>query len=191
MVDLEQQNGVKEIFSTIWWLVFLRGLVLLLMGLLLIFRPVPTITVLFYLLGFYWFFDGVFILIKSIRARKSHKAWGWGVFVGLISTLAGIIVFTHPYIGLIISAIIVIYFVAFLALVSGIWSFITGVKLHKTISNEWSMILGGTLSAAFGILLMVNPIFSAITLVWLMGVFALIGGIAFIVLSFRIKAAAK
>jgi uncharacterized membrane protein HdeD (DUF308 family) len=191
MVHLEQQGSVKKLFSTIWWLVLLRGLVILLMGLLLIFRPVPTITVLFYLLGFYWFFDGIFILIKSIRARKSHIAWGWGVFAGLISTLAGIIVFTYPYIGLIISAIIVIYFVAFLALVSGIWSFITGVKLHKTISNEWSMILGGTLSVAFGILLMVNPIVSAITLVWLMGVFALIGGMAFIVLSFRIKSAAK
>jgi uncharacterized membrane protein HdeD (DUF308 family) len=191
MVHLEQQGSVKKLFSTIWWLVLLRGLVILLMGLLLIFRPVPTITVLFYLLGFYWFFDGVFTLIKSIRARKSHKDWGRGVFVGIISMLAGVIVFINPYIGLFISAILLIYFVAFLALVSGIWSFITGVKLRKSISNEWSMILGGTLSVLFGILLMVNPIVSAITLVWLMGIFALIGGIGFIVLSFRLKAAAK
>jgi uncharacterized membrane protein HdeD (DUF308 family) len=191
MADLEGKGALKEVFSTIWWLVLLRGIVVLLMGLLLIFRPVPTIIVLFYLLGFYWFFDGIFTLFESIRGRKSHKDWGWGVFVGIISAVAGILVFTQPYLSAVLGATIVIYLVAIMVLVSGIWSILTGIRLRKVISNEWSMILGGALSALFGILLMANPLVSAMTLVWLMGLFALIGGVVLIVISFRIKSLAK
>jgi uncharacterized membrane protein HdeD (DUF308 family) len=191
MADVEQKGVLKELFSSIWWLVLLRGFVILLMGLLLIFRPVPTIIILVYLLGFYWFFDGIFTLIESIRGRKSNQEWGWGVFVGIISVLAGIVVFTRPYISAVIGATFVIYLIAILALISGIWSILTGIRLRKVVSNEWSMILGGVLTALFGILLMINPLVSAMTLVWLTGLFALIGGIALIALSFRIRSLAK
>ena len=78
-----------------------------------------------------------------------------------------------------------------MVLASGIWSIITGIRLRKEISNEWSMILGGMLSAIFGILLMINPLVSAMTLVWLMGMFALAGGIILIVVSFRIRKLSK
>jgi uncharacterized membrane protein HdeD (DUF308 family) len=191
MADVEQKGVLKDLFSTIWWLVLLRGIVILLVGILLVSRPLPTIIVLFYLLGFYWFFDGIFTLIESIRGRKSHKEWGWGVFVGIISALAGVVVFTQPYISAIIGVTLVIYLVAVMVLISGIWSIITGLRLRKQISNEWSMILGGALSALFGILLMINPIVSAMTLVWLIGLIALAGGIVLIVIAFRIRGLAK
>ncbi len=192
MASAEQKSGIKELFATIWWLVLLRGIVMLLMGILLVSRPLPTLIVLVYLLGFYWFFDGIFTLIASIRGRKSHKDWGWGgIFVGIISVLAGVVVFTQPYISAVIGVTFVIYVVAFMVLASGIWSIITGIRLRKEISNEWSMILGGMLSAIFGILLMINPLVSAMTLVWLMGMFALSGGIILIVISFRIRKLAK
>ena len=191
MADAEQKGIMKEVFSSIWWLVLLRGLVVLIMGLLLILRPVPTIIILFYLLGFYWFLDGIFTIFESIRGRKSHKDWGWGVFVGIISALAGVIVFTQPYISALFGFTLVIYLVAFMALASGIWGILTGIRLRKTISNEWSMIVGGAFAALFGILLIINPLVSAMTLVWLMGLFALIGGIVLIIVSFRIRSLAK
>ena len=191
MADAEQKGIMKEVFSSIWWLVLLRGLVVLIMGLLLILRPVPTIIILFYLLGFYWFLDGILTIFESIRGRKSHKDWGWGVFVGIISALAGVIVFTQPYISALFGFTLVIYLVAFMALASGIWGILTGIRLRKTISNEWSMIVGGAFAALFGILLIINPLVSAMTLVWLMGLFALIGGIVLIIVSFRIRSLAK
>jgi uncharacterized membrane protein HdeD (DUF308 family) len=191
MADVEQKSGLKELFSTIWWLVLLRGVVVLLMGILLVSRPLPTIIVLFYLLGFYWFFDGIFTLIESIRGRKSHKDWGWGVFIGIISALAGIVVFTQPYISAVIGVSFVIYLVAIMVLISGIWSIFTGIRLRKVVSNEWSMIIGGIISVLFAILLMSNPLVSAMTLVWLIGVFALVGGIVLIVVAFRIRSLGK
>ena len=58
MAEIEQKDGQKELFSTIWWLVLLRGILTFVMGILLVSRPLPTIVVLVYFLGFYWFFDG-------------------------------------------------------------------------------------------------------------------------------------
>ena len=191
MANAEQKSNFKELFSTIWWLVLLRGIVILLMGILLVSRPLPTLIALVYLLGFYWFFDGIFTLIASIRGRKSHKDWGWGIFAGIVNMLAGIVIFTQPYISAVIGATFVIYVVAFMVLASGIWSIITGIRLRKEISNEWSMILGGLFSAIFGILLMINPLVSAMTLVWLIGMFALVGGIVLILISFRIRKLSK
>ena len=111
--------------------------------------------------------------------------------MGIISALAGIIVFTQPYIAAAIGATFVIYLVAIMVLISGIWSIITGIRLRKQISNEWSMIMGGLLSAIFAILLMANPLMSAMMMVWLMGLIALVGGIVLIVISFRIRKLAK
>ncbi len=186
-MSAEEKTSVKQMLSSIWWLVLLRGLLILLMGIFLISRPLPTLMVLIMFLGFYWFFDGILAIIEAIRGRKSHKDWGWGVFVGIISTLAGIVIFTQPLMSTVIGATFLIYLIAFMVLASGIWSIITGFRLRKTIKNEWSMIFGGVLSVIFALLLLANPVVSAMTIVWLVGLFALVGGIALIIISFRMR----
>ncbi len=184
---LEEKMSINQILSSIWWLVLLRGILILLMGIFLISRPLPTLMVLVMFLGFYWFFDGILTIVEAIRGRKSHKDWGWGMFVGIITVLAGIVIFIQPFVSTVIGATFLIYLIAFMVLASGIGSIITGIRLRKTIKNEWSMILGGLLSVIFAVLLLANPLVSAMTLVWLIGVFALVGGIVLIIISFRIR----
>jgi uncharacterized membrane protein HdeD (DUF308 family) len=187
MTENSLKNVLQELISDMWWLVFMRGLVILLMGLLLIFRPLPALMVLVIFLGFYWFFDGILTIIASVRGRKSHKDWGWGVIVGAISTVAGIFIFTQPFVSTVIGATFLIYLIGIMILASAIWSIITGVRLRRAITNEWSMILGGILSALFALLLLIHPLVSMVTLVWLIGFFALFGGISLIIIAFRIK----
>jgi len=54
MVDVEQKSGLKDLFSTIWWLVLLRGVVILIMGILLVSRPIPTVVVLVFARDIVW-----------------------------------------------------------------------------------------------------------------------------------------
>ena len=49
------------------------------------------------------------------------------------------------------------------------------------------MILGGALSVLFGVILAVLPGVGLLSLTWLIGLYALIFGIAFIVLGFRVR----
>ena len=47
------------------------------------------------------------------------------------------------------------------------------------------------LTVVFGVLLLIWPESGILTLVWLVGIFMLAGGIALIVLAFRVRASAK
>src|SRR5215210_659617 len=63
----------------------------------------------------------------------------------------------------------------------------TAISLRREIDNEWMMILGGALSVLFGILLAVLPGVGLLSLTWLIGIYALIFGVAFIFLGLRIR----
>ena len=57
--------------------------------------------------------------------------------------------------------------------------------------NAWGWTLAaGVLNVVFGVLLLIWPATGILALVWLVGIFMLAGGIALIVLAFRVRAAA-
>jgi uncharacterized membrane protein HdeD (DUF308 family) len=49
------------------------------------------------------------------------------------------------------------------------------------------LILSGLLSIAFGLILVVQPGAGALAVIWLIGAFAIIEGILFVALAFRLK----
>jgi len=191
MSDTGEKNIIQKIAQDIWWLVLLRGIIVTILGLLLIFRTAETVTALVWLMGIYWFIDGIFTVVESIRGRKSHQNWGWGVFVGILSLLAGLVVFTRPFITAVMGAMFVIYLIAFMIMLSGIGSIFTGIRLRKKIDNEWSMILSGALYTLFGVMLLINPMVSAMVLTYTVGFFALAGGIVLIILAMRLHKVTK
>lgn len=123
----------------------------------------------------------------SIKGRKEIQAWGWGIFTGILGVLAGIIILAQPAIGLVLTTTFLAWFLAIAALLYGINGIVTGIRLRKEIKGEWSMVIGGILSIIFGIVLMLNPLVSALTLVICIGVVAIIGGIVISVLAFTVR----
>jgi len=63
----------------------------------------------------------------------------------------------------------------------------TAISLRREIDNEWMMILGGGLSVLFGIIPAVLLGVELLSLTCLIGIYALIFGVAFIVLGFRVR----
>jgi len=76
-----------------WWLILLGGILSIFVGLLLLTNPLKTVTVLVWALGLYWIIQGIFMLIGMFL---DHSAWGWKLFMGILSILAGIVVLRHP-----------------------------------------------------------------------------------------------
>lgn len=185
--DVQEKGLLQNISSDIWVFVFLRGLVLLIMGALLLYKSGITVLVLVQILGAFFFVDGLFTIFKSILGRRYIEGWGWGLFVGIMEVLAGIIVFVHPFASAILTVSFLVYFIAFMAMFFGFLSIFTGIRLRKEMEGEWTMILGGLLSVIFGILLIFNPEASAVALIIVMGVFAIMGGIAQVVFAFKMR----
>jgi len=177
---------VGQIVSTIWWLVLLRGIAAVLLGILLFTNTAAMLSVVIIFLGIYWVLDGIITLMASIIGRDEHSNWGWGIFVGIISIIAGLAVLSQPVLTALFTASFIISLVGIMIVISGISSIVTGFRLRKT-SGEWMMILGGALSLIFGLLLLMNPLFSAMVFVYIIAAFSIFGGIVLIVISFQVK----
>ena len=186
----ETKNVLNQMLSDIWWLVLLRAIAAILLGILLFANPSALLMVIMIYIGVYWLIDGIFTVIASLRGRKNLEHWGWAIFTGIISILAGLAVLSQPVLSALVTTTFLAYLVGFLAIVSGISSLVSGFRLHKA-SGEWSMIIGGLMSLLFGLLLVFNPLFSSFVLLSMAGIFALIGGIILLLFAIRMRSAVK
>jgi uncharacterized membrane protein HdeD (DUF308 family) len=153
-----------------WWALALRGLVAVLFGLLTFFVPGITLVTLVLLFGAYALVDGVFNVIAFFRVA-SHQ---WALLVeGVIGIIAGVLTFAWPA----ITAIVLLYVIAFWAIFSGIFEIIAGIRLRKVLTNEWLLLVMGILSFLFGLLILFAPGAGALAIVLWIGAYALVFGI--------------
>ena len=166
-----------------WWLVLLGGILNIIVGLLLLFAPAKTAAILVFVLGIYWLINGIFILIGMF---EDHSAWGWKLFMGIISILAGLfIIIANPLIASIAVAGAILLVLGIQALIVGIIMLVMAFK-----GGGWGSGILGVLGIIFGLILMFNFTNPAwiVSLVWVAAIFAIIGGIAMVVKAFQQKA---
>jgi uncharacterized membrane protein HdeD (DUF308 family) len=181
MSDVAQpQPMLSAVAGRVWWTLLLRGVVAVLFGLAALFWPGKTLFVLILLFGAYTLVDGVFAIVGGIT--DSSRRW-FLLIEGALGVVAGLILLAWPDLG----ALVLLYVIAFWAIVTGVMEILAAISLRREIDNEWMMILGGGLSVLFGVILAVLPGAGLLSLTWLIGAYAIIFGIAFIVLGFRVR----
>jgi uncharacterized membrane protein HdeD (DUF308 family) len=165
-----------------WWALALRGVAAVIFGIIAFALPGVTLTVLVLFFAAYLLVDGVFALIAGLKAAEQHERWGALALEGILDLVAGAAVVMWPGLTL----VVFIYMAAFWALVTGIALLVAAFRLHKQ-HGEWTMILAGILSIAWGILVAVFPIAGILVWAWWIGAYALVFGIAMLVLAFRLR----
>src|SRR5215203_2916908 len=73
------------------------------------------------------------------------------------------------------------------AIFTGVLELVMAVALRREIENEWLLGLGGLVSVLIGVLLVVLPAAGLLSLVWLIGLYALVFGVALIFLGLRVR----
>jgi uncharacterized membrane protein HdeD (DUF308 family) len=172
-----------ETLARNWWAIVLRGVFAVLFGLGTFVWPGITLAVLVLFYGAYLFADGIMAVVWALMGRRAGP-FPWGVFLaGLASIIAGVLTFLMP--GL--TALVLLYLIAAWAIVRGIFEIIAAFHLRRELTNEWLLALNGVLSVLFGILLIAAPGAGALTVLWIIGTFAIIVGVVMIMLGFRLK----
>src|SRR5215217_5206151 len=134
-----------------WWALLLRGIAAVLFGLAALFWPGLTLFVLIVFFGAYALVDGIFAIIAGIGGSGGRR---WLVLAeGALGVLAGLVAFFYPG----ITALVLLYVIAFWAIFTGILEVVMAILLRREIENEWLMGLSGVLSALFGVVLAVLP----------------------------------
>ena len=165
-----------------WWLVLLRGIAAVLFGVLALAWPGLTLLTLILLYGAYALADGVIAIIAAITGNALVGRW-WLAIVGIVGVAVGALTFMLPG----ITALILLYTMAGWAVAIGALQIIGAIRLRKEIDNEWFLILSGAISVLFGLGVMLHPGAGALALVWVIGTYAIIAGVLYIGLAFRLK----
>lgn len=165
-----------------WWALALRGVVAVIFGIVALVWPSITLGALILVFGAYALVDGVLAVLKGVSDRGAPGWWAL-----LIEGLAGIAIGVLTFLWPTTTALVLLYFIAAWAVVTGIFEIVAAVQLRHEIAGEWLLALGGVLSIVFGVLCIVAPGASALAIIWLIGAYALVFGIVLIALGFRLR----
>lgn len=165
-----------------WWMLVLRGVLAILFGVVALLVPGTALIALVLVFGFYALLDGGVSFFHALTHRGRPR-WWVGLLEGIVGIGIGILTFLWPG----ITGLALLYLIAFWAILTGILEVVAAIQLRKEIENEWLLGLGGVLSVAFGVLLIISPVSGALAIAWLIGIYAIMFGVTLIVLGFRLR----
>ncbi len=172
---------ISQLFRN-WWLFAVRGVLAILFGIVALIWPKSAIYALVILFGAFALVDGIFTVATSITFHKQFARW-WAV---LLEGLAGIVLGALTFFWPSVTAFVLLIFIAAWAVTTGIFEIVAAIQFRRIIPGEWAMILNGFLSILFGAFLFAFPAMGAVSLAWLIGIYAIAFGIFGIVFAFRL-----
>jgi uncharacterized membrane protein HdeD (DUF308 family) len=173
---------VLENLTRYWWAVMLRGLLAVVFGIIALVWPGLTLELLILFFGAYAIVEGAFNILYAFRNR-AFQGWWMHLLEGLVSLIAGILTFVWPG----ITALVLLYVIAFWAIVTGVLEIVAAWRLRQVIANEFWLGLSGLASVVFGILAILFPGAGALAVVTLIAAYALIFGVLLIGLGWRLR----
>lgn len=162
----------------------ITSIILLILGVLLIFESEATILSISYIIGGCLVAAGLTAVINFFRARMKDSFSELNIVYGIVTTVAGILIITHPYvIG------------SFIPIVIGIGIIINSsmklqyaFELKNIHNNMWktAMIIS-IISTLCGIVLLFNPFAGAVVLTKIIGGFIIVYALLDIISTYTIK----
>ena len=153
-------------------------------GVLAFIWPETTLSVLVFLFGAYVLVDGVTLLVALARGDALARSHALAVgATGVLGIVAGVVTFLAP--GM--TALSLLYIVAFWAIAMGLFQVVAAVALRRELDNELWMAIGGIVSIAFGALLIASPGDGLLSLVWLVGLWSVVFGVSNLGLAYRLR----
>jgi uncharacterized membrane protein HdeD (DUF308 family) len=175
-------SGTVEI-ARWWWTFIIRGLVAVAFGVLAFLAPAWGIAVLVALFGAWALVDGVTGLVGGIRGRGRDRSWWLSILEGIVGIVAGVFAFLFP----VLAAGALIFIIAAWAIVTGVFEIVAAIRLREQIKGEFWLGLAGVASILYGVVIYLFPAAGALSIVWLIGSFAIAFGVFLLILGWRLR----
>jgi uncharacterized membrane protein HdeD (DUF308 family) len=166
-----------------WWTLAVRGLAAIVFGVLTLAWPGLSLRVLIALFGAFALVSGVMTIVASYQAHERHLRWGSLLARGIFDLIAAGVTWFWP--GL--TALALLFVVAGWALVTGVMSIGASIEFHDDIPHAWLLALSGVLSVALAVILALNPRTGILSLVLVLGIYAIAGGVSELIFAFRVR----
>jgi uncharacterized membrane protein HdeD (DUF308 family) len=189
MATLDQETIVIDEggFSALarhWGIVLFLGIASVIVGIIALVWPGATIVVLAILMAIWLIVTGIFQIIRGFSRGLSGGMRALLFIGGLLSLILGLIAISGAFRAVEILAI----FIGIAFLFRGFGSlFLSGEQKE---GRGWN-IFGGIIMLIGGLVILLWPAISLVTLAWVAGIWLIVGGIFEIIAAFRLRSAAK
>jgi len=182
-------NVVGSAVRSIWWLVLVRGILLVLLGVFTLWQPFAAVVAFVVVFGIYAIADGATLIVAAIASRKQYSDWGWLIVQGVLTIIAGILIVALPGVAGLVGIFGLLWFLVVSTIAGGIMTLM--VAGRQTGSARVWAIVGGILDIVFGILIglmaFLAPGDTAAALVWVVAVAAIVFGVILVVTAFQVR----
>ncbi len=177
--------SIRHALSKLWWQPLLRGLVLVVLGGYALANPSMTTAVFAQLIGMFLVIDGCFAVLAGCIGQVPSR--GWTVLRGTITIVGGIFVFGNPILVADLTAIAIMYMIAFAALLSGVFELVAATNDRPHCAGDRWLLVSGGLAIVFALMLLMAPLFFGMLLLRLLGLLASLVGLAHMVVAWNMK----
>lgn len=193
-IEEELVAPASELTGGVWWWVLVRGILAIAFGVIALFSPASAFLAVVLVFGAYAIVDGIVEIVHGVAMRGGSKSWGWLIFAGVVSILAGIAALVLPIVAGLLGAILMLWMIVAYNLVHGVM--VIGVAVKSERGRAWG-IVAGVLSVLFSvvlaILILVTPGTAVLGLIFAVGIYAVVFGItlAAAAIATRVRGGAK
>lgn len=173
------QNALKH-----WYIPLLVGLFFVIVGIVTFTSPASSLLALSMLFSLSFLFGGISEIIFSVANKDQLENWGWSLAFGIVTLLVGILLLSNPALSMTTLA----FYVGFVILFRSIAAISFAIDIKKYGSKGWGgLLVLGILGAIFSFILIWNPMFAGLSIVLLVSLSFILGGLFSIILSFQLR----
>jgi uncharacterized membrane protein HdeD (DUF308 family) len=163
------------------WLFIVRGIAAIAVGVLAFVYPAPTLAALIIVFGVYAVFNGVFAIAAGLGAF-ARPNW-WLVAGGIAAIAIGVYAFFQP--NTTAEALVIV--VGVFAIVTGVAELAASATVGSIVGNRFLLTLSGFLALALGVLLIMSPSAGILSVLWLIGFYAIFAGFMYIAMGYSLR----
>ena len=166
-----------------WWLITLKGLIFIFLGIYILKFPVSGMLGLIVYGGVLLFLSGVIIISFAISTHKINPNWTWQLSEGILDILLALILLSN--IGF--TAITLPYVFAFFGILTGIFWIMESLYFKHNLYRYWSVaLIARIFCILIGSLIFYRPMLAAFTIFAFIGIMFVVQGIFLVLFSLAI-----
>jgi uncharacterized membrane protein HdeD (DUF308 family) len=163
------------------WFFIVRGILAIGLGILAFVNPAPTLAALIVVFALYAIFDGVLAIVGGF-SMPGGPNW-WLIIGGIAAIAVGIITFARPD----ATAVALVLLVGVFAIATGVAQLVAAATAGDLVAHPWLLAVSGLVGVAFGVFLIMSPSDGILSVLWLIGFYAIFAGVMDIAMGFDLR----
>ncbi|MFD1553373.1 HdeD family acid-resistance protein [Putridiphycobacter roseus] len=174
------QSAVKN-----WWMSVLLGILYVILGFWVFSTPLESYVTLTMVFSIFIFASGIMEIAFAVANSNQTVGWGWYLTGGILDLIIGILLISNP----LITMAILPFYIGFWLMFRGMMAVGLSIPLKTVGMRNWGwMLIAGIATIIFAFLIISNPLFGSMSIVYTSAVAFIMVGVFRIFLGFSLKA---